>query len=654
MLIFDTETFAFIPGNMAPPLVCGQFCTDATPEPWLLYPDQAVSAIEYAIQNEDVIVGLNTAFDLAVTVNHRPHLLVPVWNHYRKGLVRDVAVRQKLLDIASGDLKFHEEEDAEKPVKTLHSMQALAKRLLGIHIDKGEETWRRRYGELYGTPFEQWPEDARRYALDDASITRQLFFKQNNGLPLTNEKEQTITAWALHLCSLWGLRTDPEAVTRIKANLLEQRTKGRQALIDCGFYKAVPFTSEDREKGKEPDFYGEYKAKHLKDKPRPMKWGKDTKKIQARVARQFERRGLPVPRTDTGEVSTEKDVLNRSGSFLLRQLADLGAIDKILQTYIPAMEAGTVVPINPGYDVLKATGRTSSFKPNIQNVPTGRRPEQDIRPAFVPRPGFVFCSIDYSTLELRALAHWCEVTFGWSRMADALREGKDLHLQMAADMMSISYEEAKARYEAGDREVKNYRSLSKPADFGFPGGMSAKTLVDYARKAYGVIMDEKMASRLRAAFIRGFAEMELYFRLHAALPGLDHGAASYEQLYSERVRGGMGYCDACNGRFQGLAADGFKAAFVEVCYEMYCAPESPLYGCRPVAPIHDEILSEMPEDRYEECVRRKDEIMKAEMSKYMPTVPMETSPAVMRRWYKDAEAVYDASGRLVPWEPKAA
>lgn len=647
------ESFAFIPGNMTPPIVCGQFCTVVTAEPWLLEPDRAVTAIEYAIQNEDVIVGLNVSFDMALVVNHRPDLLVPVWNHYRKGLVRDVAVRQKLLDIASGELKFHDEDDEEKPVKTKHSMQALAKRLLGIHIEKGEKTWRKRYGELYGIPFDQWPEDARRYALDDASITRALFFTQNNGQPLTNEKEQTICAWALHLCSIWGLRTDPVEVERIKSSLMEQRTKGRKALIEAGFYKGVPFTSEDAEKGKTPDFYGEYKAKHLKDKPRPMKWGKDTKKIQAHVVKQFKRHGWEVPKTEGGDISTEKDVLERSGSYLLRKLADLGALDKVLQTYIPAMEVGTTVPINPGYNVLVATGRTSSFKPNIQNVPAGRREGQDIRQAFVPRPGFVFCSIDYSTLELRALAHWCEVTFGWSKMADALRAGKDLHLQMAADMMGITYEEAQTRYDAGDKEVKKYRSLSKPADFGFPGGMSPRTLVTYARKSYGVTMDEPIAFQLKDTFLRRFSEMELYFRLHAALPGLDHGEARYEQLYSGRVRGGMSFCDACNGRFQGLSADGFKAAFVEVCYEMYCVPESPLYGCRPSAPIHDEVISEMPADRYEECVRRKDEIMKAEMSKYMPTVPMETSPAVMERWYKEAEEVYSPDGRLIPWRPDA-
>lgn len=655
-LFFDTETMKILDGLLAPPLVLGSFCT-ASGDPWLLDPDRTASAVEYAIENEEVLVGLNVAYDLAVIAEHRPALLVPIWNHYRKGLVRCVVVRQKLLDIATGQLKFHDDEDG-KAVKSEYSMKALAARFLDLNIAKGEETWRLRYGELYGIPLDQIPEDARQYSLDDATITRALFYKQNNGLPLTNEKEQTIAAWALHLMSCWGMRVDGEYLAEVKGRLTKQRVAGRQALIENGFYKGTPFTSEDRDKGKEPDFYEPYKAKHLvkQGKLRPMKWARDMAKIKARVERQFGRKGLKAPKTDGGDISTEKDVLERSGSFLLQKLADQGAIDKMLQTYVPAMEAGVEAPLNPGLNVLVNTGRTSSFRPNIQNMPAGRRPEQDIRPAFIPRPGYLYCSIDYSTLELRALAHWCELNFGFSKMADALRAGKDLHLAMAASMLGLDYEEAKRR--KSDPEVSRHRDLAKPANFGFPGGMSALTLVDYARKSYGVIMDEETAFRLKDQFMKDWPEMELYFRLHAALPGIRNGEASYEQLYSGRVRGGMSFCDACNGRFQGLSADGFKAAFVEVSYEAYCVPESPLYGCRPVAPIHDEIFTEMPVDGYEAAVARKDEIMKREMGRYMPGIPIETSPAVMHRWYKKAEAVYatDAGGikRLIPWVPKAA
>ncbi len=50
--------------------------------------------------------------------------------------------------------------------------------------------------------------------------------------------------------------------------------------------------------------------------------------------------------------------------------------------------------------------------------------------------------------------------------------------------------------------------------------------------------------------------------------------------------------------------------------------------------------------------KRAEQIMVREMKKYTPDVRQEAPPALMRRWYKDAEPVYDRFGELVPWEPE--
>jgi hypothetical protein len=39
------------------------------------------------------------------------------------------------------------------------------------------------------------------------------------------------------------------------------------------------------------------------------------------------------------------------------------------------------------------------------------------------------------------------------------------------------------------------------------------------------------------------------------------------------------------------------------------------------------------------------------MSEYLPDVPVTATPALMERWYKGAEAVYDPAGQLSPWRP---
>ena len=85
--------------------------------------------------------------------------------------------------------------------------------------------------------------------------------------------------------------------------------------------------------------------------------------------------------------------------------------------------------VHASFDVLKTTGRTSSFgEINLQNLPRDDR----IRSCFVPSPGHVFISADYKTLEMATLAQVMITQFGTeSQMATLINEGRDLHRAMA-------------------------------------------------------------------------------------------------------------------------------------------------------------------------------------------------------------------------------
>ena len=60
------------------------------------------------------------------------------------------------------------------------------------------------------------------------------------------------------------------------------------------------------------------------------------------------------------------------------------------------------------HQAVTATGRLSSNHPNLQNIPIRGEDGRRIRSCFVPRPGNVFLSCDYSQVELRVLAHYCK------------------------------------------------------------------------------------------------------------------------------------------------------------------------------------------------------------------------------------------------------
>jgi len=76
-----------------------------------------------------------------------------------------------------------------------------------------------------------------------------------------------------------------------------------------------------------------------------------------------------------------------------------------------------------------------------------------------------------------------------------------------------------------------------------------------------------------------------------------------------------------------------------------------LFGCRPIAFIHDEIILEVPEDGAPEAALRLEEVMVDIMSEYMPDIPVKADAHLMRRWYKSAEPVHNSDGVLIPWEP---
>jgi DNA polymerase I-like protein with 3'-5' exonuclease and polymerase domains len=107
-----------------------------------------------------------------------------------------------------------------------------------------------------------------------------------------------------------------------------------------------------------------------------------------------------------------------------------------------------------------------------------------------------------------------------------------------------------------------------------------------------------------------------------------------------------------NHYFQNLAAVGAKAAAYAV-VRAFFTPGSALYGKgAAVLFIHDEIISELREETAHEAALEQSRIMVEAMQVHVPDVKISAPPALMRRWYKGAEAVY-VDGRLAPWEPLA-
>ncbi|NDJ15658.1 MAG: hypothetical protein EBY17_31550 [Acidobacteriia bacterium] len=143
--------------------------------------------------------------------------------------------------------------------------------------------------------------------------------------------------------------------------------------------------------------------------------------------------------------------------FVMHEVGDRSGVEKLLKTFIPVLLQGTQVPINPRWNVLVATGRTSCSKPNLQQLPR----KGGVRECFIPRYGYHFIGADYSFVELCTLAEVCYALFKYSKLGDAINAGLDPHLDFAAALMGIPYEEAEARLAAGDEQVAEMRQAAK-------------------------------------------------------------------------------------------------------------------------------------------------------------------------------------------------
>lgn len=623
----DTETEYIEPGCSLPRQACLTYAEDSA-NPQLVASHVAAAVLASRLEDGWTIVGHNVAFDFLVTLENakegiRDHLLGLVFLAYAEGRVRDTMVREQLLAIRAGSMKFDVDSEGNA-TKTLFNLGVLAKRYLGLQLDKAEDSIRYRYGALLEVHPEEWPPEARDYATADASATLRVFLAQGPDRISPDEEDQVRAAFALAILRAWGLRTHPERVERLRVRLEAERLSLMTELADTGLVRLT----------------GSKKALAAGQ-------GKVTRDLKAIKARVQDSLGDRVQLTDKGNVVTDRRTLLLTKDSGLRKLAEVGKVEKYLSTYVPTLRAGTERPINPHWNNLVESGRTSCASPNVQNVPR----EGGIRECFVPRPGRVYVGCDYSIAELRALAEVLVEWFGSSAMADALNAGRELHLDVAAQLAGVSYEEALRLHHTKDPGIKAKRQLAKALNFGLPGGLGPDSFVEFA-EGYKVHLTVDEARDLKATWLGRFPEMGPYFQRIASIVG-DLGEGSIEQLYSRRVRGGVSFCAAANTMFQGLVADHAKAALWDVVVACFVDTRSALYGARPVLFVHDEIIVESEEDRASAAAVELERLMVEAGRRYITHVPVLADPFVSRCWSKEATAIKDAQGQLVPWDVPA-
>lgn len=293
-------------------------------------------------------------------------------------------------------------------------------------------------------------------------------------------------------------------------------------------------------------------------------------------------------KTKTGQYVTSEEVLQqlKNKAPIVSNILAYRGLKKLLGTYVDALPK----LINPrtGHihtsfnQTVTATGRLSSSDPNLQNIPVRGEDGKDIRRCFIPEPGCLFFSADYSQIELRVMAHLSND----QNMIEAFREGHDIHTATAAKIYK----------ESLDSVTRDQRTKAKRANFGIIYGITmfglaqnldierseAKQLIDGYFATYPQV-HEYMEQSKEMARKNGYAETFLHRRRY--LPDINSHNATVRN-FAER--------NAINAPIQGSAADIIKVAMVRI----YNRFKRENIRSKMILQVHDELnFSVLPEEK---------------------------------------------------------
>ena len=286
--------------------------------------------------------------------------------------------------------------------------------------------------------------------------------------------------------------------------------------------------------------------------------------------------GVPLYRKTkkTGKLQTNKFALQEFEKDFpaLKHLKEYRVVSKFLSTYLDPMVGREQIHTS-FYQCEAWTGRMSSRRPNMQNVP--KRAGKEIREVFIPREGHVFVVSDYESIEVRLLAYY----LGGSEFRELVLE-RDPHAWMASNIWGGAAEDY-----AKDGPNDKRRSLAKNILFAITYGAGAPRVQDMLQDADMPASVEAAKSLISAikTNLPGYPRLNKRIRDKIQAHGYVQTLFGRKQLVSpDKSYVGL------NALIQGSAADILKQGLINVA----AAVEE--FNATPLLVVHDEVVTEAP------------------------------------------------------------
>ena len=309
----------------------------------------------------------------------------------------------------------------------------------------------------------------------------------------------------------------------------------------------------------------------------------------------FEKLGLPGQKktAKTKSYSTDVKVLKKlslSEFKIPRLLLRYRTLSKLKSTYLDALVKladPSTGRVHTSYNqTVAATGRLSSSRPNLQNIPIRGEEGREIRKGFVADKGHYLVAADYSQIELRVFAHYS----GDEAFIEAFNENQDIHTRTASEILGVEVQDV----------TSEMRRIAKAINFGIIYGMGPRKLSDelgidhktasdyistYYERYQGVV-------RYREEMIKKASEngyVTTLFNRRRYLPDIQH---ANKRIRSEAER------MAVNTPIQGTAADLIKKAMIDIHNRL--TEEG--FRSKMLLQVHDELVFEVPEEELERLI----------------------------------------------------
>lgn len=291
-----------------------------------------------------------------------------------------------------------------------------------------------------------------------------------------------------------------------------------------------------------------------------------------------------IKKTPKGAPSTDASVLEELSKDyeLPKIILKYRELEKIRSTYVDGLipEVTDDGKIHTHFNLFgTATGRLSSEKPNLQNIPNKTELGQQIRDFFISEPSKKFVISDYSQIELRVLAHLSKDSDMISILKD---KDSDIHSETAARIFNTKLSDVSS----------DMRRKAKEVNFGLIYGMEAYGL------SKSLNISQKEASELITSYfsqfpkIKGFLDGVVNQAEQDTFTTTLLGRKRYiRELSSSNFQvKSAGRRIAMNAPIQGTASDIMKIAMIRVSNEL-----SKIDGANLLLQIHDELIVETDE-----------------------------------------------------------